>query len=134
MAGFGDLGFMQRGRRLFVGAVMLVIGGVVGYTLPQSNASPTTQTGSVLSVGNSNKDAGVAFEFKPTKGSQQSFLLQGGTPWQNQPSGQWHWKGLPSCIVPGTTGSTKATLGIITARSVGSAPGRPIVVWVECYG
>src|SRR5262245_21700598 len=134
MAGFSDLGFMQRGRRLFVGAVMLVIGGVVGYTLPQSNASPTTRTGSVLSVGNSNTNAGLAFDFKPAKGSQQSFLLRGGTPWQDSPSGQWHRKGLPSCIVPGTTGSTKATLGIITARSVGSAPGGAIVVWVECYG
>jgi len=134
MAGFADLEFMQRGRRLFVGAVMLVLGGVVGYTLPQSNATPTQQAGSVLSVGNSIKEVGVAFEFKPAKGPQERFLLQGGTPWQERPSGQWHSKGLPSCIVPGTTGTTKATLGIITARSVGSAPGRPIVVWVECYG
>jgi hypothetical protein len=134
MAGFGDLEFMQRGRRLFVGAVMLVLGGVVGYTLPQSNASPTAQAGSVLSVGNSTQDASVAFEFKPAKGPQERLLLQSRTPWQDRPSGQWHPKGLPSCIVPGTTGPTKATLGIIKARSVGTAPGRPIVVWVECYG
>jgi hypothetical protein len=134
MAGFGDLDVMQRGRRLVVGAVMLVLGGVVGYTLPQSSASPTAQAGSVLSVGNSAKDASVAFEFKPKKGPQEAFVLQGGTPWQDRPSGQWHSKGLPNCIVPGTAGPTKATLGIIRARSVGSAPGRAIVVWVECYG
>jgi hypothetical protein len=134
MAGFGDLEFMQRGRRLFVGAVMLVVGGVVGYTLPKSNASPSAQTGSVQSVGNISKDAVVAFEFKPSNGPQESFRLQGGTPWQDKPSGRWRSKSLPSCIVPGTTTPAKATLGIITAQGVGSAPGRPIVVWVECYG
>jgi len=125
---------MQRGRRLFVGAVMLVLGGIVGYALPQSSASPSSQTGSVQSVGNSSGDAGVVFEFKPAKDSPKRFLLQSGTPWQDNPSGQWHSKGLPSCIVPGTTTPTKATLGIITASSVGSAPERPIVVWVKCYG
>lgn len=134
MADFSDLEFMQRGRRLLVGAVMLVLGGVVGYALPHSNASPSSLTGSVRSVGNSIKDAGVAFEFKPTKDPQKGFVLQSGTPWQDNPSGPWHSKGLPSCIVPGTTTPTKATLGIITASSVGSAPSRPIVVWVACYG
>jgi hypothetical protein len=134
MAGFGDLEFMQRGRRMLVGAVMLVLGGVVGYTLPQSNASPTSQTGSVISVGNATKDAGILFDFKPAKGPKESFRLQDATPWQARPSGPWHHRGQPACIVPGSTTPTKATLGIVTARSVGSAPGRPIIVWVECNG
>jgi len=134
MAGFGDLEFMQRGRRLMVGAVMLLVGGVVGYALPQSNASPASDSGSVIAVGNMTKDAGIPFDFRSAKGQRESLVLQDATPWQATPSGPWHSKGLPNCIVPGTTTPAKATLGIITARSVGSAPGRPIVVWVECYG
>ena len=133
MAGFGDLEFMQRGRRVVVGAVMLVLGGVVGYALPQSNASPASDSGKVTSVGNTTQDAGTPFEFQPAKGQGESLLLQDGTPWQDRPSGPWHRKGLPTCIVPGTKTPMKATLGIVTARPVGSAPGRPVVVWVECY-
>lgn len=134
MAGFADLDVMQRARRLSVGVVMLVVGGVVGYALPQSNASPSSETGTVTSVGNSTKDAGIRFTFKPNKGPAQNLRLQDATPWQGTPSGKWHSKGQPSCIVPGSPTTTTATLGVVTARAVGSAPGRPIVVWVECYG
>jgi hypothetical protein len=134
MAGFGDLEFMQRGRRVLVGAVMLVLGGVVGYALPQSNASPASASGSVISVGNTTTDAGTLLDFQPAKGPRESLQLQDATPWQGTASGPWHMKGQPPCIVPGTTTRTKVTLGIVTARSVGSAPGRQIIVWVECYG
>ncbi len=133
MAGFGDLDFMQRSRRLVVGAVMLLLGGVVGYALPQSNASPASEAGSVLSVGNPTKDSGILFDFKPAKGPMETFRLQAPTPWQDTPSGPWHSKGQPACVVPGSTTPTAATLGVITVGPVGSAPGGSIVAWVECY-
>jgi hypothetical protein len=133
MAGFGDLDFMQRGRRLFVGAVMLLLGGVVGYALPQNNASPATEAGTVLSVANPTKDSVTLLDFKPAKGPKEMFTLQAATPWQNTPSGPWHFKGQPACMVPGSTTPTAATLGVVTVRSTGSAPGRTIVAWVECY-
>ena len=132
MAGFGDLDVMQRGRRLAVGAVMLVLGGVVGYALPKSDASPSSQTGEVVSVGNTTQNAGLRFTFNPDKGSTEKFLLQDATPWQDARSGHWRSKGLPPCLVPGSTVPAKATLGVVTASAVGSAPGRRIVVWVEC--
>ncbi len=134
MAGFADLDVMQRARRLTVGAVMLVIGGVVGYALPQSNASPSSETGSVTSVGNVTTDAGLRFSFTPAKGKPQILRLQNATPWQPTASGRWLATGQPSCLKAGSTKPVKVTLGIVTARAVGSAPGRPIVVWVECYG
>jgi hypothetical protein len=133
MAGFGDLDFMQRGRRVVVGAVMLLLGGVVGYALPQNNASPAAESGSVLSVGNTTKDSGILFDFKPAKGPKQTFRLQAATPWQDTPSGPWRSKGQPACLVPGSTTPAAATLGVVTVRPVDSAPGRSIVVWVECY-
>src|SRR5262249_51080161 len=131
MADFGDLDFMQRGRRFVVGLVMLGIGGVIGYALPQSNASPKSETGTVVTVDNATTNAGVLFEFKPSKGKKESFRLQDATPWQGTKSGKWHEKGQPSCLTPGSTTPVKATLGVVTARSVGSAPERSIVVWVE---
>jgi hypothetical protein len=134
MAGFGDLDVMQRARRLTVGVVMLVVGGVVGYALPQSNASPSSETGSVTSVGNVTTDAGLRFSFTPAKGKPQILRLQNPTPWQKTASGQWLSKGQPSCLIAGSTTPVKVTLGIVTAEAVGSAPGGPIVVWVECYG
>lgn len=133
MAGFGDLDFMQRGRRVVVGAAMLLLGGVFGYALPQNNASPASESGSVLSVGNTTKDSGILFDFKPAKGPKQAFRLQPATPWQAKPSGHWHRTGQPTCLIPGSTTPTAATLGVVTVQSVGSAPGRLIVVWVECY-
>jgi hypothetical protein len=134
MAGFADLDVMQRARRLTVGAVMLVLGGVVGYALPQSNASPSSETGLVTSVGNVTTDAGLRFSFTPAKGKPQNLLLQDATPWQKTAAGRWFSRGQPSCLMAGQTKPVKVTLGIVTARAVGSAPGRPIVVWVECYG
>ena len=134
MAGFGDLDVMQRARRLTVGVVMLVLGGVIGYALPQSNASPSSEVGSITSVGNTTKDAGLQFSFTPVKGKPEPLRLQDATPWQKTSAGHWFPTGLPACLIPGSTTPVKVTLGIVTARGVGSAPGRPIVVWVECYG
>jgi hypothetical protein len=134
MAGFGDLDVMQRARRLTVGVVMLVVGGVIGYALPQSNASPSSEVGSITSVDNTTKDAGLRFSFTPDKGKPEPLRLQDATPWQKTSTGRWIPAGQPACLVPGSTTAVKVTLGIVTARAVGSAPGRPIVVWVECYG
>jgi hypothetical protein len=134
MAGFSDLDVMQRARRLTVGVVMLVLGGIVGYALPQSNASPSSEVGSITSVGNTTKDAGLRFTFMPNKGRPEPLRLQDATPWQKTSTGRWIPSGLPACLIPGSTAPVKVTLGIVTAQSVGSAPGRPIVVWVECYG
>ncbi len=134
MAGFSDLEFMQRGRRLVVGAVMLVLGGVVGFALPHSNASPSSQKGSITSVGNAAPDASLRFVFKPAKGSgSETFLLQPATPWQKSPTSRWVTKGLPSCLIPGAPAKTQVTLGVVNTSKVGNADGRSIVVWVQCY-
>lgn len=133
MAGFADLEFMQRGRRLVVGAVMLVLGGVVGFALPHSNASPNAQKGSVVAVGNMKQDAAVDFWFKPFKGAKEKFQLQPATPWRKSRADHWVQTGMPSCLVAGSTNRKPVTLGIVNTSTVGAAGGRSIVVWVECY-
>jgi hypothetical protein len=124
---------MRRLRLLIVGVVLLAIGGVVGFALPHSNASPRAQAGSVISVGNVTPDAGLEFWFKPANGSKEQLRLQPATPWQKSRSDHWRLKGEPSCLVPGSTSATPVTIGIISTWKVGAASGRSIVVWVECY-
>src|SRR5579862_3433712 len=124
---------MRRLRLLIVGVVLVGIGGVLGFALPHSNAAPRAQAGSVISVGNVTRDAGLEFWFKPAKGSKEQIRLQPATPWQKSRSDHWQSKGEPSCLVPGSTAATPVTIGIISTSKVGSANGRSIVVWVECY-
>lgn len=133
MAGFSDLEFMQRGRRLVVGVVMLVLGGVVGFALPHSNASPSSVKGSVVSVGNTTSNAGLQFDFLPVKGTRETFRFQPATPWQKSPTSSWKFEGQPPCLVAGSTSGMPATIGVVNVAGTGNAPGRSLVVWVECY-
>lgn len=124
----------QRVRTWLIGAVLIVVGVLVGYVLPQNSVSPKSEVGQVMSVHGSVGAAGAGFEFK-TKGvtGLAHYTLEDPTPWQAQPNGKWHHSGQPSCLVPDSKTPVKATLGVISVHSVGSAPGNPMVVWIECY-
>jgi uncharacterized protein YndB with AHSA1/START domain len=133
MADLGDLEFMQRGRRFIVGIVMLGLGGVIGFALPKSSASPRAETGTLTSVDNATQNAGMHFAVKVKKVAKPEQLRwQDATPWQDK-TGQWHSKGTPTCLVPGLTIPTKVTVGLVDVASANSAPGRTVVVWMKCY-
>ena len=133
MAGFGDLGFMQRGRRFAVGVVMLGLGGVVGYVLPKSDAAPRAETGTITSVDNATQNAGIHFVITVKKNAKpEQFRWQEATPWRDK-AGHWHQKGTPACLTPGSTTPLKVTVGVIDAQAAHSGPGRTIVIWVKCY-
>jgi hypothetical protein len=114
-----------------VSAVLLLIGAAVGYTWPQSTASPNSETGTVVTVTADPASSATHFTFKP-KGSDstQSLVYFPSTPWQATSQATWSSTGDPPCLV---TGDHDITIGVITADNVGSAPGGPMVVWVECY-
>jgi hypothetical protein len=132
MAGISDLDFMQRSRRLGVGVVMLVLGGVVGYAWPQHSTSQNSESGQILAVGDAIPDQGPWFTFTPTGSSTvQKFNLQFATAWKTAASGNWHYSGLPTCVVPGSTMPEPATLGVITVSGKGAKP-HQVVVWVQC--
>jgi hypothetical protein len=124
----------QRVRTWLIGAVLIVVGVLVGYVLPQNSVSPKSEVGQVTSVHGSVGTADAGFEFK-TKGvtGLTHYTLEDPTPWQAKPNGKWHGGGQPSCLVPGSKTPAKVTLGVISVHSVGSAPGNPMVVWIECY-
>jgi hypothetical protein len=125
---------MQRLRNWLIGAVLVVIGVVVGYLLPQNNVSPKSEVGTVTSVHGSMGSAGASLDFK-TKGATGlvKYTLEDPTPWQASPNGMWHNTGQPSCLKAGSKTPVKVTLGVISVKPVGSAPGNPMVVWIECY-
>jgi hypothetical protein len=133
MAGFGDLEFMQRSRRLMVGVVMLGLGGVIGYAIPKTNAAPKAETGTIKSVDNVTTNAGMLFKVKLYKVHDlQQFRWQDGTPWRDKKS-NWHDKGRPYCLIPGSTQPAKITVGAVDVQAANDAPGRTVVVWVKCY-
>lgn len=135
MAKMGDLDIAQRAKRWGVGLLMLAVGAAIGYALPQSTASPKTAVGTVTFVSKPTGGSGIQFKFQP-KGatSTVSYTLENPTPWQLQANGSWHATGQPPCLVPGSTIPAPVTLGVVTINTGSSAPGGPLVVWVECYG
>jgi hypothetical protein len=126
VAKLSDLDVMQRSRRLFTGAVMLLIGGVIGFALPHHTALTQSETGTVSSVAAGRNGAATTFTFTPVGG--QPVRLWAPTVWQATPTGAWHKTGLAPCLAAGKT----ITIGIVNTSS--SAPGNWVVTSVTCNG
>jgi hypothetical protein len=126
---------MQRLRNWFIGAVLVIVGVAVGYALPSNTVSPKSEVGELISVrgGIGSATAGITFKAKGATGSVR-YHLEDPTPWLAKPHGTWHMSGQPSCLVPGSKKRVRVTLGVIQVEPVGSAPGNPTVVWIECFG
>ena len=45
--------------------------------------------------------------------------------------GTWYENTRPACMKPGTHGQ-QVTLGLVNTEPVADAPGRPVIVWLEC--
>ncbi len=119
----------QRLRTWLIGAVLLVVGVFVGYSLPQSSVSPKSEVGTVTAVHGAPGSDGTKFTFRATgiKGTT-TYVLENPTPWQATSKGSWHASGRVPCLAPGAS----ATVGVVSVHPVGSAPGNPTVVWIEC--
>jgi hypothetical protein len=121
----------QRFRGWLIGAVLVVVGVLVGYALPQSTASPKSELGTVMKVSGAVGVNGSTLMFK-VKGQPApvKYPTQDRIPWQAKSGGTWTHGDEPPCLVPGT----KVTLGVISVHQDGTAPGGAMIVWVECYG
>jgi hypothetical protein len=122
----------QRFRGWLIGAVLVVVGVLVGYALPQNSASPKSEPGTVMKVNGAVGASGSTLMFKAAKGQSTpvKYPTQDLIPWQAKSGGTWIHKNEPPCLVAGT----KVTLGVISVHQDGTAPGGPMIVWVECYG
>jgi hypothetical protein len=123
----------QRLRNWIVGAVLVVVGVLVGYALPSSTVSPKSEVGTVMNVHGNAGDVGSSLMFMTKGKGSVKFPTRDPISWQATKGGTWHNTGQPSCLVPGSATPVKVTLGVITVNAVGSAPGGPVIVWVECY-
>jgi len=100
MAGWADI--QSRGRTWLVSGVLIALGVVVGYELPQSSVSPKSEVGTVrppTGKGDAHRP-GTEFGFKPTSGSAQNYWFVDYTPWQATPNGKWKTSGIPTCLKP----------------------------------
>jgi hypothetical protein len=121
----------QRLRPYLIGAILLVVGVIVGYALPSNTVSPKSEIGVVKVVRGTMAGEDANFSFKPngTKTKLVRYFIADPTPWQAKSGAKWDHHGLPTCLKPGAT----VTIGVINVRAVSPAPGRPVIAWVECY-
>jgi hypothetical protein len=122
----------QRLRPYLIGAILLVVGVLVGYSLPSNSVSPKSEIGVVKVVNGSMASENANFTFKQNgaKTKLVRYFIGDPTPWQPKSGAKWDHHGQPACLKPGAT----VTIGVINVRAVSPAPGKPMVVWVECYG
>jgi hypothetical protein len=73
--------------------------------------------------------AGTAIGLSPDGKTPGASYVVAGALWRDQ-SGPWH-DTFPTCLEPLDTGE-RVRLGVLNARPQGEAPGRPVVVWLEC--
>jgi hypothetical protein len=74
-------------------------------------------------------EAGTAIGLSPDGETAGTSYVVAGALWREQ-SGSWH-DTFPTCLEPLGTGQ-RVRLGVLNVRPQGEAPGRPVVVWLEC--
>ena len=109
-------------------AILLASGGFwTGKSLTTPTVTPQVSAGTVGLV----SITGDALTFQPADGSQAtSYALPGLLPWRDS-YGTWHEGGPPACVKPLTHGQ-RVTIGVINTAPVASAPGGPVIVWLQC--
>ena len=74
-------------------------------------------------------EEGTAVGLSPDGATPGASYIVAGAMWREQ-SGPWH-DTFPTCLEPLVTGQ-EVRLGVLDARPQENAPGRPVVVWLEC--
>ncbi len=121
----------QRLRPYLIGAVLLVAGVIVGFSLPSNSVSPKSEIGVVKVVRGSmaGEDANFLFKPKEAKSKPARYYISDPIPWQAKSGGPWSSHGMPACLKDGAT----VTIGVVNVKPLGAAKGKATVVWVECY-
>jgi hypothetical protein len=74
-------------------------------------------------------EEGTAIGLSPDGATTGTSYVVAGAMWREQ-SGPWH-DTFPTCLEAQATGQ-RVRLGVLDVRPQGEAPGRPVVVWLEC--
>jgi hypothetical protein len=109
--------------------VALLIGGALGSAVTWAvGAGGSTET-QILEGFAWVNECGTAIGLSPDGETGGPSYVVAGAMWREQ-GGPWH-DTLPTCLEPVTL-DQRVRLGVLQVEPQGEAPGRPVVVWLEC--
>jgi hypothetical protein len=119
---------MRSGIGFLVAALIgLVVGILIGWAVGLATGSRTQVVEGYAYV----NETGTAIGLSPDGEAPGTGYVVAGALWREE-DGPWH-DTFPTCLEP-LVADQRARLGVMQARLQGDAPGRPIVVWLECLG
>ena len=107
--------------------VLLAMGFWAGKSLSASAATPQVKTGTIRFISPGGDE--FTIRFSGPRGLT-GYALPTAVEWRDG-YGTWWENTRPTCMKPGTHGQ-KVTLGVVDTEPVADAPGRPVIVWLEC--
>jgi len=117
----------QRAVSVLLGVIAIVAVVIAVSAHRSTSATPQTVAGKFMGFDRT----GAAMAFQPAGSSTgTSYAWAPDTQWQSA-NGTWHLTGPVSCLQPSDRGHT-VTIGVITAKPVGTASGTDLIVWVKC--
>lgn len=116
-----------------IGAVLgFVIGAIIASVAFLALSSDATAEVKVVEgIATAVNNDGTAIGLAARPGAPGEGYIVAGAVWR-VPGGPWN-DTFPTCLRP-LTSNQWIRLGIVRARPTGTAPGRPVVVWLECVG
>jgi hypothetical protein len=119
---------MRISKWIIVVAALLIgvaIGVLVAWTVGLADGAKIQVLEGYASV----NEEGTAIGLSPDGETPGNGYTVAGALWREQ-DGSWH-DTFPTCLEPLTVGQ-RVRLGVLDARPQGEAPGRAVVVWLEC--
>jgi hypothetical protein len=116
-------------RNAIVAIAAFLIGVAIGVLVSWAVGLTHGAQGQLLEGYASVNEEGTAIGLSPDGATPGTSYVVAGAMWREQ-SGPWH-DTFPTCLEPLATGQ-RVRLSVLNARPQGEAPGRPVVVWLEC--
>lgn len=119
---------MSIGNRIVLIAALLIgvaMGMLVSWAVGLTDGAQTRILEGYASV----NEEGTAIGLSPDGATPGTSYTVAGAMWREQ-SGSWH-DTFPTCLEPLAIGQ-RVRLGVVDALPQEEAPGRPVVVWLEC--
>ena len=121
----GDLGTSKRVGPVALTLLGLVLGLLIGWVAGRADGTRIQVVEGQVWV----NEAATAVGLSPDGRVPAAGYLIAGAMWREQ-AGPWH-DTFPTCLEP-LVADQRVRLGILETRPQGDAPGRPVVVWLEC--
>jgi len=116
-------------RTGFLTAAAFLIGAAIGILISWAVGLADGAQVEVLEGYASVNQEGTAIGLSPDGDTPGTSYTVAGAVWREQ-DGPWH-DTFPTCLEP-LVAEQRVRMGVLEARPQGEAPGRPVVVWLEC--